>query len=112
VLGGIHVGNQTPENIKSYCTRKGFGECLSVGSARHLYVVCIYGAICLQIKKYFPPDRAVFSPTNLILILFYVVSRFMEKISRFPVKIARYDVLNKKFVDISHRRYKLRRDIE
>ncbi len=49
------------------------------GSARHLYVVCIYGAICLQIQKYFPPDRAVFSPKNKILILFYVVSRFMQK---------------------------------
>jgi hypothetical protein len=98
-----------------------FGEFLLLlladysGSARHLYVVCIYGAICLQIQKYFPPDRAVFSSTNLILILFYVVSRFMEKISRFPVKICskiQYDVLKIKFVDISHRRYKLRRDIE
>jgi hypothetical protein len=66
------------------------------GSARHLYVVCI----------------VVFSPKYLILILFYVVSIFMPKNSRFHGKIARYDVLKIKFVDISHRRYKLRRDIE
>jgi hypothetical protein len=85
---------------------------VSRGSARHLYVVCIYGAICLQIQNYFPPDRAVFSSKNVILILFYVLSRFMKKISRFHGKIARYDVLKIKFVDISHRRYKLRRDIE
>ncbi len=82
------------------------------GSARHLHVVCIYGAICLQIQKYFSPDRAVFSPKNKILILFYAVSRFMQKMSSFRGKIARYDVLKIKFVDISHHRYKLRRDIE
>jgi hypothetical protein len=82
------------------------------GSARHLYVVCIYGAICLQIQNYFPLDPAVFSPKNVILILFYVVSRFMKKNWRFRGKIVRYDALKIKFVDISHRRYKLRRDIE
>jgi hypothetical protein len=76
------------------------------GSARYLYVVCIYGTICLPIQKYFPPDRAVFSLKYLILILFYVVSRFMQKNSRFHGKIARYDVLKMKIVDISHRRYK------
>ncbi len=83
-----------------------------MGSARHLYVVYIYGAICLQIQKYFPPDRAVFLPKKVILILWYVVSRFMKKISRFHGKIARRDVLKIKFVDISHRGYKLRRNIE
>jgi hypothetical protein len=83
---------------------KEWGE---VVSARHIYVVCIYGAIYLQIQNYFPPDRAVFSPKNVILILFYVVSRFKKKISRFHGKIARYDVLKIKFVDIWHRRYKL-----
>ncbi len=82
------------------------------GSARHLYVVCIYGAICLQIQKYFSPDRAVFSPKNKIMILFYVVSRFKQKFSIFRGKIARYEILKIKFVDISLRRYKLRRDIE
>ncbi len=82
------------------------------GSARHLYVVCVYGAICLQIQKYFSPDPAVLSQKNKILILFYVVSRFMQKFSLFHGKIARYDVLKIKFVDISHRRYKLHRDIE
>ncbi len=52
-----------------------------------------YGVKCLQIQKYFPPDRAVFfSPKNVILNLFYVVSRFMKKISRFHGKIERYDV--------------------
>jgi hypothetical protein len=30
------------------------------GSARHIYVVRIYGAIYLQIQKYFPPDPAFF----------------------------------------------------
>jgi hypothetical protein len=40
------------------------------------------------------------------------VSRFMQKISRFHGEIARYDVIKIQFVDISHRRYKLRRDIE
>jgi hypothetical protein len=36
----------------------------------------------------------------------------MQKNLRFHGEIARYDVLKIKFVDISHRRYKLRRDIE
>jgi hypothetical protein len=40
------------------------------------------------------------------------VSRFMRKNWRFRDKIVRYDALKIKFVDISHRRYKLRRDIE
>jgi hypothetical protein len=90
----------------------GFDGVGCTGSARHLYVVCIYGAICLQIQNYFPPDPAVFSPKNKILILFYVVSKFMQKISRFHGKTARFDVLKITFVDISHCRYKLRRDIE
>jgi hypothetical protein len=107
-----------------------------VGSAQHLYVVCIYGAICLQIQKYFPPDPAIFSPKNKIFILLYIVSRFLQNVSifhgktarydvsifhgktaRYDVSIfhgktARYDVLQIKFVDISHHRYKLRRDIK
>ncbi len=83
-----------------------------MGSARHLYVVCIYGAICLQIQKYFPPDPAIFSPKNKILILLYIVYRFMQNISIFHGKKTRYDVLKIKFVDISPHRYKLRRDIE
>ncbi len=29
----------------------------NLGSARHLYVVRIYGAICLQIQKYFPRQK-------------------------------------------------------
>ncbi len=62
--------------------------------------------------KIFFSNRAVFLPKNKILILLYVVSRFMQKISRYRGKIARHDVLKIKFVDISHRRYKLRRDIE
>jgi hypothetical protein len=78
------------------------------GSARHLYVVRIYGAICLQIQKYFPSDPAFFSPKNKMLILLYIVYRFLQKISTFHSKTARYDVLKIKFVDISH----LRRDIE
>ncbi len=82
------------------------------GSARHLYVVCIYGAICLQIQKYFPPDPAIFSQKNEILILLYILYRFMQKNSTFHGKTERYDVLKIKFVDISHHRYKLRRDIE
>jgi hypothetical protein len=82
------------------------------GPARHLYVVCIYGAICLQIQKYFPPDPALFPPNNKIFILIYIVYRFMQNISIFYGKTARYDVLKIKFVDISHHRYKLRRDIE
>jgi hypothetical protein len=84
------------------------------GSARHLYVVCIYGAICPKpkIQKYFPPKPAIFSPKNKILFLLYIVYRFMQKISIFHGKTARYDVLKIKFVDISHHRYKLRRDIE
>jgi hypothetical protein len=39
---------------------------VTMGSARHLYVVCIYGAICLQIQKYFPPD-----PANLYNYFFF-----------------------------------------
>jgi hypothetical protein len=72
----------------------------------------MYGAICLQIQKYFPPDPVFFSPKNNILILLYIVYRFMQNISLFHGKTARYDVLKLKFVDISHHRYKLRRDIE
>jgi hypothetical protein len=83
-----------------------------MGSARHLYVVCIYGAICLQIQKYFPPDPAIFSPKNKMFILLYIVYRFMLNISIFHGKTGRYDVLKIKFVDISNQRYKLRRDIE
>jgi hypothetical protein len=45
------------------------------GSARHLYVVCIYGAICLQIQKYFPSDPAIFDTQKNILILLYIVYR-------------------------------------
>jgi hypothetical protein len=44
-----------------------------VGSARHLYVVCIDGAICLQIQKKFAPDPAIFSSKNKILILLYCI---------------------------------------
>jgi hypothetical protein len=62
--------------------------------------------------KIFFSRSCCFSPKNKILILFYVVSRFMQKFSIFHGKIARYDVLKIKFLDISHRRYKLRRDIE
>jgi hypothetical protein len=82
------------------------------GSARHLYVVCIYGAICLQIQKYFPPDPAIFPPKNKIFILLYIVYRFIQNISIFHGITARYDVLKIKFVDISHHRYKLRTKIE
>ncbi len=49
------------------------------GSARHIYVVCIYGAIYLQIQKYFPPDAAFFSSRSKILILLSVVSKLMPK---------------------------------
>jgi hypothetical protein len=89
-----------------------FCDAVLLGSARHLYVVCIYGAICLQIQKKFPPDPAIFSPKNKILILLYIVNRVMQNISIFHGKTARYDVLKINFVDISHHRYKLRRDIE
>ena len=82
------------------------------GSARHLYVVCIYGAICRQITKKFPPDSAIFSPESKISILLYVVSKLMQKISGFNGKTGRYYDMKIKFVDISHHRYKLRRDIE
>jgi hypothetical protein len=91
-------------NIKKYYE-------VNWGSARHLYIVCIYGAIYLQIQKYLPPDPAIFSPKNKILILLYIVYRFMQNISIFPCKTARYDVLKIKFVDILQHRYKLRRDI-
>ncbi len=56
------------------------------GSARHLYVVCIYGAICLQIQKTFPPDPAFFSSRSKTLILLYVVSKLMQKKSKFMAK--------------------------
>ncbi len=59
----------------------------------------------------FPPDPAFFKPRSKILILLYVVSKLMQKISGFHSKTARYYVLKIKFVDISHNRYKLRRDI-
>jgi hypothetical protein len=83
-----------------------------LGSARHLYEVCIYGAICLQIQKYFPLDPAIFSQKNKILNLLYIVYRFMQKISIFHGKTARFNGIEIKFVDLSHHRYKLRRDIE
>ncbi len=83
-----------------------------LGSARHLYVVRIYGAICLLIQKYFPSDPSIFSTKNKTLILLYIAYRFMQNISIFHGKTARYDVLKIKCVDISHHRYILRRDIE
>jgi hypothetical protein len=63
-------------------------------------------------KNSFPPDPVIFSPKNKIIIILYFVSRFMQKNSIFHGKTARYDVLKIKFVDISHHRYKPRRDIE
>ncbi len=60
------------------------------GSARHLYVVCIYGAICLHIFQKVAMDPAIFSPRSKILVLLYIVSKLMEKNSRFHGKIARY----------------------
>jgi hypothetical protein len=80
------------------------------GSARHLYIVCIYGAICLQIKIKIPPDPAIFSPESKISILLYVVPKLMQINSRFNGKTGRYYDLKIKFVDILHHRYKLRRD--
>jgi hypothetical protein len=77
-------------------------------------LVCIYGAICLQIQKYFSPDPAIFSQRSNILLLLYVVSKLKQikfKISGQNSKI-QYYVFKIKFVDISHHRCKLRRDIE
>jgi hypothetical protein len=53
-----------------------------------------------------------FTQKNKILILLYIVYKFMKNISIFRGKTARYDVLKIKFEDISHHRYKLHRDIE
>jgi hypothetical protein len=46
------------------------------GSARHLYVVGIYSAICLQIKK-FCSRSCNFSPGSKISILLYDVAKLM-----------------------------------
>ncbi len=51
-----------------------------------------------------------FKKCNIDSILCCV--QIYEKNSRFHGKTARYGVLKIQFVDISHRRYKLRRDIE
>jgi hypothetical protein len=64
------------------------------------------------VYKKIPLDPAIFSSESKISILLYVVSKFMQKISRFYGKTGRYYDLKIKFVDISHHRYKLRRDIE
>jgi hypothetical protein len=86
---------------------------LFMGSARHLYVVCIYGVICLQIQIYFPLDPAIFSPRSKTLILLYVVSKHKQKKFNISWQNSKRLCLKKyKFVDISHHRYKLRRDIE
>jgi hypothetical protein len=77
-------------------------------SLRSLYLRC---DIPTNPKIFFTRSGCFFIKKK-ILNLFYVASRFMQKNSRFHGKIARYDVLKIKFVDISHRRYKLRRDIE
>jgi hypothetical protein len=63
-----------------------------MGSARHIYVVCIYGAICLQIQKYFPPDPAICSQKKNINSTLYCI-HLMQKMSTFHGKTARYDVL-------------------
>jgi hypothetical protein len=57
-------------------------------SLRSLY----YGAICLQILTKFLQDPAIFSLGNKILVLLYVVSEVVQKISRFHGKTARYYV--------------------
>ncbi len=60
-------------------------------------------------KKYFPPDPAIFSQKKKHL--FYSIL-YTDLYKIFHGKTARYDVFKIKFVDISHHRQKLRRDIE
>jgi hypothetical protein len=65
----VQLGKRGGSIGKRGCSIGKRGGSIWEGSAQHLYVVCIYGAICLQIQNNFPPDRAFFSPKNVILIL-------------------------------------------
>jgi hypothetical protein len=83
------------------------------GSVRHLYVVCIYGEICIQIQKYFPPDRAVFSPKKCdidsivccvqIYEKYFKISWQSSKIWCFKNKICRHicSTVDTNYVEIS-----------
>ncbi len=57
-------------------------------SLSSLYLWC---AMSTNLNK-FPPDPAFFKPRSKILILLYVVSKLMQKISGFHSKTARYYV--------------------
>jgi hypothetical protein len=57
--------------------------------------VCIYGTICLLIKKNCPRS-CYFSQSILISFLLYVVSKLMQKFLRFKNKRKRYLVYRKK----------------
>jgi hypothetical protein len=102
----LQVGAQLLSSWSFYSNSKKNGVCST--SLRSLYLWCDMSTN----QKYFPPDPAIFSPKNKIFILLYIVNRFVQNISIFHGKTARYVVLKIKFVDISHHRYKLRRDIE
>jgi hypothetical protein len=53
------------------------------GPARHLYVICVYGAIGLQTSKICARDPAIFWKGTYILIVIYVVFKFILKFVRF-----------------------------
>jgi hypothetical protein len=75
------------------------------GSVRHLYVVCIYGAICLQ--KKFLQILLFFHQKVKYKFYFMLCPNLCKKIPRFNGKTGRYYDMKIKFVDISHNRYKL-----
>ncbi len=84
---GAQTGHTILYTVGSDPWGRGEGQGTEVrGSARHLYVVCIYGGICLQIQKTFPPDPAFFLSRSKTLILLYVVCKLMQKNQNFMAK--------------------------
>ncbi len=82
------------------------------GTTRYLYVVCIYGAICLQI---------LFLKHHILPFCHEILKNFCKSLDTTWSRINILLLDEKKqdleenifgFVDISHRRYKLRRDVE
>jgi hypothetical protein len=81
-------------------------------TTRYLHVVCIYGAICLQI---------LFLKHHILLFRHEILNFFASIWTQLRIESI-LNILVKKqhdleknifgFVEISHRRYKLRRDVE
>jgi hypothetical protein len=92
--------------------RSSFTYTVQPATTRYLYVVCIYGAIYLQIS---------FLKDHILLFCHEILKFFAYIWTQHRIKSILYFLVKKQhdleenifgFVDILHRRYKLRRDVE